>query len=112
MVQMSTETIWKTAMDLFVAELRQQYGSRLKRVILYGSRARGEAGDDSDIDLLVVLQPMGDFWEELHRINPIASRLSLEHDLLLSALPVDLDEYERNYTPFFVNTRHEGVVVG
>ncbi len=109
---MSTDTKWKSATDMFVAELQKLYGSRLKKVILYGSRARGEANDDSDIDLLVVLQPMGDFWEELHRINPIASRLSLEHDLLISALPVDLDEYEGGYTPFFVNTRNEGVVVG
>ncbi|NLX14478.1 MAG: nucleotidyltransferase domain-containing protein [Phycisphaerales bacterium] len=109
---MSTDSKWKSALELFVAELRQMYGSRLNRVILYGSRARGEADDDSDLDILVVLQTLGDFWEELHRINPIASRLSLEYDQLISALPVDLDEYEHDYTPFLVNTRHEGVVVG
>jgi len=32
------------------------YGRRLKNVILYGSWARGEATEDSDIDLLVVLR--------------------------------------------------------
>ena len=37
--------------------LVRQYGKRLKGVILYGSMARGQATSDSDIDLLVLLEP-------------------------------------------------------
>ena len=40
----------------FKVEVRELYGRRLKNVILYGSYARGEATDDSDIDMAVVLE--------------------------------------------------------
>lgn len=105
-------TNWKIALDGLVAELRMLYGSRLAHVVLYGSHARGEAHPASDIDVLVVLNPLGDFWEELSRIQPLASRYSIENDVVLSVLPVDAEEYARPPSrPLFINTRREGVVV-
>lgn len=40
----------------FAARLRERYGERLERVAIFGSRARGDAHDESDIDILVVLR--------------------------------------------------------
>jgi predicted nucleotidyltransferase len=40
---------------LVAEDLRQLYGQRLRQVLLFGSWARGDATDDSDIDLMVVL---------------------------------------------------------
>ena len=40
--------------ERFVEELRERLDERLHAVWLFGSRARGESGPDSDIDLLVI----------------------------------------------------------
>jgi len=110
-VTIPDQPAWKTALDQLVAELREIYGPRMAQVVLYGSRARGDADDGSDIDALVVLNPLGDFWEELSRIQPLASRVSIEHDVVLSAFPVDAEEYAHSSNPLLLNTRREGVVV-
>ncbi len=104
-------TGWKAALDEFLAELRGLYGARLVRAVLYGSRARGEAEADSDIDVLVVLDPLGDLWQELSRIQPLASRISMNYDVVLSAMPVDVASYDHPDTPLLLNSRREGLVL-
>ena len=49
----------------FGAVLDGIYGARLERVVLYGSRARGEARPDSDDDVAVFLRSLPDRWREL-----------------------------------------------
>ena len=43
-------------LDRFLERLRAHFGARLVSVVLYGSRARGEARPESDLDLLVVAE--------------------------------------------------------
>ena len=52
----------------FRQALDQAYGTRLDRVVLYGSRARGDARSDSDYDIAVFLADMPDRWAELDRL--------------------------------------------
>lgn len=42
-------------LDDFVRRLKEHYGDRLERAAVFGSRARGDVGIDSDIDVLIVL---------------------------------------------------------
>jgi predicted nucleotidyltransferase len=51
------------ALERYKAHLQRRFGSRLVRVALFGSRARGEAREDSDIDVLVLIEG-ADFQEE------------------------------------------------
>lgn len=102
---------WRTALDNFVQELKGIYGDRLETIVLYGSRARGDAEEGSDIDTLVVLDPSEDFWLEFKRISPVANHLSLEHDVVISAIPVDARELREARSPLFRNVRREGVRV-
>ncbi|MFN3466240.1 MAG: nucleotidyltransferase domain-containing protein [Candidatus Brocadiales bacterium] len=76
--------------------------------MLYGSRARGEAGDGSDIDLLIVLKDFKDFWVEFHNISTLAGAVSLEHDVVISALPIRKVELEKGKSPFVLDVRREG----
>jgi len=93
----------------FHDHLAALYGERLKGVYLYGSYARGEATEDSDIDVAVVLGGPVDAWEEDRRIGAVTSDLSLRHDCLL--MPFFLTEEEQRETPFAVhrNIVREGV---
>ena len=101
-------TDWRAALGELAAALRSLYGERLRDLVLYGSRARGDAGWDSDVDVLVVLDRCEDFWAEFDRINDVAGALFLEHGVLLSALPTDTDEFSHSTKPLFVNARRDG----
>ncbi len=70
------------------AALEALYGPRLKRLVLYGSHARGEATDDSDIDVMVVLEGQVRPGEEIRRMGWIRTRLNLKYEHLLSLLPL------------------------
>ena len=52
----------------FRKALGEIYGDRLERVVLYGSRARGDGRPDSDYDVAVFLRDMNDLGPELHRL--------------------------------------------
>jgi len=54
--------------------LAEIYGARLVRVVLYGSRARGEAGPESDVNVAVFLDALPDRWAELDRLADLRVR--------------------------------------
>jgi predicted nucleotidyltransferase len=98
-----------------VREFRQgleaMYGERLKGVYLYGSFARGEADEDSDIDVAVVLQGAVNSRQEGKRTIELVSDLSLRENCLL--VPFFLSEEEHQGTPYAVHRSivREGVPV-
>ena len=91
--------------------LSSLYGSRLAAVLLYGSRARGDASADSDIDVLVVLRGEYDPGEEIGRTSELVSGLSLQHDCLISCFYMSEDRYLTGGGPFLRNIRREAVAV-
>ena len=98
--------------ELAAARLRDLYGDRLARVLLYGSQVRGDADPDSDIDLLVVLRDMESPWDELRRMDDLLWRLSFEHGVTLSALAVTEDEVDNASRPVLIEARSEGMPLG
>jgi len=71
----------RQAVDALVEALHQQYPDRIRGVILFGSKARGDSDPDSDIDILILVDD--DDWRFSHAISRIAARISLNHDVLL-----------------------------
>lgn len=95
----------------FKAELEKLYGRRLKNIVLYGSWARGEATEDSDIDMAVVLE--GDIkpGKEIDRMIDIITDINLKYGVLLSIYPVAEIDYLNLKSPLLMNVRREGVPV-
>lgn len=71
-----------------LAEVRHHfeevYGDRFVQLVLFGSQARGDAVEGSDIDLLVVLKGPVDRWNEIERNSGFCSALSLDREVVLS----------------------------
>ena len=91
--------------------LEQIYGSRLVRVVLFGSQARDEAEPDSDIDVMVVLLGPVNPHEEIRRLSAFKVELCLEYDVVVSCVYVSEAEYRQDGTPLMLNVRREGVPV-
>ena len=94
-------------------ELETLYGTRLKRVVLYGSRARGDHGPESDYDILVVLEGPVERWPEQERLSDLASKLEWEavgrgEPVALSLKPMT-EEQMKQRTGFMHNVRLDGV---
>ena len=92
----------------FRAALGTLYGSRLERVLLFGSRARGEARADSDYDVAVFLTDLTDRWREFHRLADVRAELLAETGAFLEARPFRAGSY-RDRTPLMHEIRRDGV---
>ena len=103
-------------LETVLADLRSQltalYGPRLDRVILFGSRARGDAEPDSDIDVMIVLkQRVDDRGPERERYMAVAADLSLKYNTVLMPFLTDARTYATSDFSLFDNVRREGVPV-
>lgn len=98
-----------------LAELRSAlkvlYGERLVRMVLFGSRARGDAEGDSDIDVLVVLAGHVSPCEEIERTSEAVGDLCLRHNVVISCVFMDVERYAHRNGPLLRNVRREGVVL-
>ena len=100
------------AIKAFSKQIGKLYGEKLIEIRLYGSRARGDHEKDSDVDLLVILKDFSDFWEEFKKISEYASTISLEFDIVISAIPICESEWKARNTPLILNARREGMAIG
>ena len=88
--------------------LGRLYGDRLERVVLYGSRARGDARADSDYDVAVFLRDMDDRGAELWRLADVSSSIVDETGDVVHAMPYPAGAYNER-TPLMREIRREGI---
>lgn len=91
--------------------LQATYGPRLKGFYLFGSYARGEQEEGSDVDVLVVLDHFDHYFAEVERSGQLASELSLKYDASVSRVFTREFEWLHDETPFLLNVREEAVVI-
>ena len=92
----------------FKAGAEELYGSRLKDIILYGSWARGQATEDSDIDLAVVLEGNVDPCREIDVMIDLITDINLDFETLLSVFPLAVTDFRQLNSPLLLNLRKEG----
>lgn len=93
------------------AELLKIYGSRLKEIILFGSYARGDFTDDSDVDIIVVLDTLQDIVTERERYLTAICDISLKYDTVVSVIPYEAAAFHARRSPLLLNVRHEGMAL-
>ena len=84
------------------------YGDRIERMVLFGSRARGEAHPDSDYDVAVFLTDLTDRWRESHRLANLRTDLLAETGAFLEAWPFRAGSW-RDRTPLMHEIRRDGI---
>jgi predicted nucleotidyltransferase len=94
-------------MARFRAALDAAYGDRIERVVLFGSRARGDAQADSDYDVAVFLKDMQDFGREMRTIARLGVEFLDDDGAVINALPFREGAY-RSRTAFMSEVRRDG----
>jgi predicted nucleotidyltransferase len=92
---------FRTAVD-------ETYGDRLERVVLFGSRARGQAQPDSDYDIAVFLRDLQDREAEMNRLADIATDILYQDGEFIHAMPYRAGSYN-DQTTLMQEIRAEGI---
>jgi predicted nucleotidyltransferase len=85
---------------------------RLVELRLFGSKARGDSNQESDIDVLVVLEEYD--WETRKAVSRLCFDINIEHGVLLVPVLFSRAEYGSDLTkvtPFYQTVVREGVPV-
>ena len=96
----------REALARLLARLEEECGDRIRRVILFGSRARGDADEESDLDLLIVAAD----GEE--QVKAVTQQFEWDENLYGTTLIFSEEEYhewQRLRMPLYVNVRRDGV---
>jgi predicted nucleotidyltransferase len=89
------------------ADLRDLYGDRLRDVVLHGAWTRGDADDESAVDLLVVLDRVDSAFLEQRRMDEILWRHTDRDNVVFSALPITEDR-RGSPLPLLVRAARDG----
>jgi predicted nucleotidyltransferase len=97
-------------LKMFIAKLKDRFEDRLKRIILFGSRARGDNSSESDYDLLLIFDHVSEDVREF--VDTLEDEMLLEHFVLFSTFLLSEAEFnKRRYDPYLMNARKEGVAL-
>jgi uncharacterized protein len=101
-------TIADPILSRFRAALDEIYGERIERVVLFGSRARGDARPDSDYDVALFLKDLDGFGKEARRIVEIEADILTATGAVINAMPLQAGAY-RDRTGLMRELRREGL---
>ncbi len=91
--------------------VERTYKGRLHGLYLYGSFATGEQDGESDFDVLIVLDRIGRYAEEIERTGNLIASLSLKYGVSISRVFLTKQDWQGGGTPFLTNARREAVSV-
>lgn len=111
---MCTENQLWVILNKVASQAKSLFENKLHSVILFGSYARGDYDDESDIDIMILADiDNTDINKYTRLLREKVFRLEIEHDCVLSLCVVTKDNYERfkEVLPFYRNVSKEGIKV-
>lgn len=112
---MCTENQLKRITSAMVNCYRGVYGDDIYEIMLYGSYARGDYTEDSDIDIVAVVHGSRvDLQEGLKAVWDMSFELGLENDIIVSSTVIPYDEFMKykDTLPYYRNIFEEGRKLG
>ena len=106
----------KNVINQFVQDTKQTLGDRVKKIILYGSYARGDYNKSSDIDIMILTDLTDEEIEKYRdKISDIAYDIedANNFEIWLSPIIKNIEKYNKriNVVPFYMNVEKEGVIL-
>jgi predicted nucleotidyltransferase len=98
----------RKALEEFKNTLIPKHSSQIDQIILYGSKARGDARKDSDIDVMVVVKDKQPRVVDEAALDA-ETDLWIKHGVDLSSLVIEKNLYSKRWEPFYETVRREGV---
>ena len=93
----------------FRAVLEKEYGRRIERVVLFGSRARGDADDASDYDVALFLNDLPDPWQEVDRLVALEESFRNEIGADIRTMPFPAGHWRDPASPLMYEIRKDGL---
>jgi len=102
--------IEQEALKVFITKLKKQCDDQMLSALLFGSRARGDAKTDSDVDIAVII---GENDPKLSKtIRSLAVDIWLEHDLMITTCVWSQAHWQKMQalqTGLYRNIQKEGI---
>jgi len=104
----------KGILDLYTEEIKKIYGCHLQKIILYGSYARGEENELSDIDIMILVDLEDlEIKEYADKLSDMTFDINMDYDVII--MPIVKNETHFKYWvsvyPFYNNVEREGVAL-
>ncbi len=99
-------------LNIYTAEIQKLYGDALNAVILYGSYARGDYTEESDVDIMILVDlPEEELCKSRERVSDFTYDFNMDHDLWIMPVVTELRQYQYwlPVYPFYQNVENEGV---
>ena len=100
----------KELVQSFADELRVSMADEIMKIVLFGSKARGDFDTDSDIDIFILVREKTQDIRD--RVGDVAADYIFDYDVPLAPVLYDLEEYDQNLklgSFFFENVEKEGI---
>lgn len=104
----------KEALDRFVEGAKQILGNHLQKVILYGSYARGDFDESSDIDIMLLTDLADEDIEKYRKnVSDFTYDIELDNNIIMTPLIKNIEKYNQriDVVPFYMNVHKEGVIL-
>lgn len=102
----------KRVLQRYSIELSKLYGEHLKSVILYGSYARGDFNENSDIDIMILLDISDlEIKNYRHELSEMTYDYNMDYDIDIKPIAKNEAHFNRwaSVYPFYANVKQEGV---
>ena len=109
---MCSRSVLDTVINTVADESSKLLRDSLKKVILYGSYARGDNDDESDIDVMIMVDmPQEELAGYRRQVSHMCSDINIENSVFVSPILQSLQTFNayKDVLPFFKNVTNEGV---